>query len=63
MIIVSYKKPGSTRGGCFTLPDTYWKKFSDDDASRIAERLRQELGREPPWQTVRGKLMQQAKAA
>jgi hypothetical protein len=62
MITVGYKIPGSNRGGCFTVPDTYWKKFNEDDASLIAERLRVELGREPPWQTVRGKLIRLAKS-
>lgn len=62
MITVGYRIPGSNRGGAFTVPDTYWKKFSDEDASRIAEHLRQELGLEPPWQTIRGKLIRLAKS-
>lgn len=63
MITVGYKKTGSNRGGCFTVPNECWGKFSDEDASRIAERLRQDAGgKEPAWQTVRGLLMRLAKS-
>ena len=62
MITVGYRKPGSSRGGSFTVPDTCWGKFSQDDASLIADSLRQATGTEPAWQTVRGKLIRLARS-
>lgn len=61
MITVGYKKPGLSRGGVFTVPDSCWGKFSEEDASLIADKLRQATGKEPAWQTIRGKIIQLAK--
>jgi hypothetical protein len=61
MITVGYKKPGLSRGGVFTVPDSCWGKFSEEEASVIADRLRQATGKEPAWQTIRGKVIQLAK--
>jgi hypothetical protein len=44
------------------VPDTCWGKFSQDDASLIADSLRQATGTEPAWQTVRGKLIRLARS-
>jgi hypothetical protein len=61
-ITTGYLIPGSKKGGCFTLPDFCQTKISDEDINRIAEGLRRTTGREPVWQTVRGKAIQLAKS-
>jgi len=61
-ITAGYRVPGNPRGQAFTLPDFCWGKIGFDDACRIAESLRRAAGREPHWQTVRGKLIRLAKS-
>lgn len=61
-MIIGYRIPGSSRGAAFTVSDDCWGKVSEGDANRIAEGLRSAGGKEPSWQTVRGKLIQLAKS-
>lgn len=61
-MIIGYKIPGSNKGQALTLPDFCYGLVNEAEASDIAERLRQSTGKEPSWQTVRGKLIKLAKA-
>jgi hypothetical protein len=61
-MIIGYRIPGSSSGGVFTVSDDCWGKVSEGNANRIAEGLRSAAGgKEPSWQTVRGKLIRLAK--
>ncbi len=48
---------GTHEGQSFTMPDEFHGVITEDDANRVADRLRKELGREPTWQKVRGQLI------
>lgn len=61
-MITGYRIPGDRDGQAFTLPDWCWGLVGEADADEIAQRLRREAGREPAWQSVRGRLIQRAKA-
>lgn len=45
-----------------TLPDFCHGLVSEAEADDIAEQLRYSTGKEPSWQTVRGKLIKLARA-
>ncbi len=61
-VLIGYLLPGNPRGQAFTLPDFCHGKVGEDDANRIANGLRTVTGAEPAWQTVRGRLIQLARA-
>lgn len=61
-MITGYKIPGSNKGQVLTLPDYCHGLVSETEADNIAEQLRQSTGKEPSWQTVRGKLIKLARA-
>jgi len=56
-ITLGYRIPNDPRGRAFTLPDAAHGLVTEADAERIAQELRAEQGREPHWQTVRGRLL------
>ncbi len=62
-MITGYRIPGSRRGQAFTLPDTCYGIITEQVADAVAEQLRQQQGREPNWQAVRGALIRLAKGA
>jgi len=59
-MIAGYRIPGNNAGQAFTLPDFCFGKVFEDDADAIAEAIRAATGKEPHWQTVRGKLIRLA---
>lgn len=60
-ILIGYRVPGDRRGRCVTLGDHLHGHVNEDDATRIADELRQALGSEPAPQSVRGRLIRLAK--
>ncbi len=61
-ILCGYPVPGKPRGQAFTLPDFCHGLVNESHANRIADDLRQSLGAEPTWQSVRGRLIRIARA-
>jgi hypothetical protein len=61
-MIIGYRIPGSGKGRALTLPDYCHGLIGETEADAIAERLRQSTGKEPSWQSVRGKLIKLAKS-
>jgi hypothetical protein len=62
MMIVGYRIPNSNRGQPLTMPDFCHGYITEQVADEVAERLRQQQGCEPNWQTVRGALIRLAKS-
>jgi hypothetical protein len=62
MMIIGYRIPNSTHGQPLTIPDFCHAHITEQVADEVAERLRQQQGREPNWQTVRGALIRLAKS-
>lgn len=60
-MITGYRIPGSSRGRALTLPDFCFGFVAEEDAQRIADRLRQKNWKEPTWQSVRAALIRLAK--
>ena len=54
-------RDGTPKGRCFELPDTFHRVVTEDDANRVADKLRRLFGREPSWQKVRGELIRLAR--
>lgn len=61
-MMTGYKIPGSNKGQALTLPDYCYGLVGETEANAIAGRLRQSTGKEPSWQSVRGRLIKLAKA-
>ncbi len=62
MLTLGYRIPGSTRGQAFTVPDEYHGFITDNEVDQLAANMREESGREPAWQAVRGAVMRLAKS-
>ncbi len=62
MMMIGYRIPNSSRGQPLTIPDFCHGHITEQVADEVAERLRQQQGREPNWQTVRGALIRLAKS-
>jgi hypothetical protein len=58
---MGYRIPSSNRGQPLTLPDFCYGCVTEADADRIADGMRQQNGREPGWQAVRGALIRLAR--
>lgn len=61
-MLIGYRIPGSSRGQALTLPDFCYGHVTESIADHVADKMRQQNGREPSWQSVRGALIRLSRA-